>query len=135
VQLFLCQVYLFAGYAKLYRVGPGWVSAENLRAWLLVFNQQDQVAVFHSLGPWIAERPALCLASAVLALALDLGFIVVLFSRAARRLVLPLALVAHLAILLGMNIAFLNVPQLLVFVDWAWLLGPRGRAALVSPAP
>jgi hypothetical protein len=118
VQLFLCQVYLFAGYSKLYRVGWSWISAENLRAWLLVFNQQDQIAVFRSLGPWLAERPFLCLAAAALALVLELGFILVLFWKRSRTWFVPLMVLAHLGILLSMNIAFLNVPQLLVFVDW-----------------
>jgi hypothetical protein len=132
VQLFLCQVYLFAGYSKLYRVGWSWISAENLSAWLLVFSQQDQIAVFRWLGPWLAERPTLCLAVAVGAVVLDLGFIVVLFWRRARRWLVPLALLGHLGILLSMNIAFLNVPQLLVFVDWEALGRRRGR---VEPAP
>ena len=49
---------------------------------------------------------------------LDFGFTLVLFSRSARAFLVPMAVLAHLGILLGMNIAFLNVPQLLVFVDW-----------------
>jgi hypothetical protein len=136
-QLFLCQVYLFAGYAKLYRVGWSWVSSENMARWLLVFNQQDQIAVFHSLGPWLAERPALCLAVAALALLLDFGFVLVLFSRPSRAFLVPAALLAHLGILLGMNIAFLNVPQLLVFVDWEalrrrWRERPGQRSPSIS---
>jgi hypothetical protein len=134
-QLLLCQIYLFAGYAKLYRVGWSWVSSDNLAAWLLVFNQQDQIAVFHRLGPWLAERPALCLAAAALALLLDFGFVVVLFSRRARALVLPVALLAHLGILLGMNIAFLNLPQLLIFVDWGALPRRLRQAADREASP
>jgi hypothetical protein len=128
VQLFLCQVYFFAGYSKLFRVGWSWVSADNLRAWFLVFNQQDQIAVFRWLGPWLAERPTLCLAIGAGALCLDLGFIAVLFWERSRAWLVPLAVLGHLGILLSMNIAFLNVPQLLVFVDWEVLRGRWFRA-------
>jgi hypothetical protein len=129
-QLFLCQVYLFSGYAKLFRAGPGWISADTLRAWLLVFSQQDQVAVFDRIGPWIADRPVLCLLLALFAVLFDLGFAVVLFSRRSRDWAIPLAIAGHAGILFSMNIAFLNVPQLLVFVDWAALLSRLRTAAL-----
>jgi len=125
LQLFVAQAYLFSGYSKLYRVGWGWVSAANLRHWLLVFNQEDQIAVFHALGRWIADRPTLCLAVAVGTLAFDLSFIVVVLWKRARIVYLPLALVFHAGILFSMNIAFLNVPQLLLFVDWDRLTTSR----------
>ncbi len=128
VQLFLCNVYLASGVAKLVRAGLGWISAENLRGWLLVMNQLDQIVVFDRLGPWIAERPLLCLTLAAATVALDMGFVAVLFWRRARLVLVPAALAFHTGILLAMNIAFLNVPQLLVFVDWSGL-GRRLRPA------
>jgi hypothetical protein len=118
IQLVIAQIYLFSGYAKLYRVGPEWISAENMARWLQVFNQQDQVAVFQGPGAWLAQYPAATLTIAVAAIALDLGFIAVLFWRKARAWLLPAALCFHLGILICMNIAFLNAPQLLVFLNW-----------------
>jgi hypothetical protein len=125
IQLVTAEVYLFAGYSKVYRVGFEWISSENIRRWLLVFNQQDQVAVFTWLGPALARHDAITLLIAVSAIALDFGFIAMLFWRRARVVILPLALLFHAGILFAMNIAFLNVPQLLVFVDWEAL--SRGR--------
>lgn len=134
VQLFLCQVYLFAGYAKLVKTGPGWISVESVQRYILQYLQNEQIATFTALGAWIADRPALCLLAAISAIAVDLGFIVVLFSRRARRWVLPLVAVWHLLILLSLNIAFLEVPLLLLFVDWEavrrrWFLKPAGPEA------
>ncbi len=131
IQLFVAQIYLFAGYAKLYRVGWPWVSAENLRRWLLMFNQEDQVAMFTTVGPWLAEHPTLLLGAAVATIAFDLGFILVLFFRWARWVFLPTAVLFHAGIALSMNIAFLNLPQLLLFVDWERLptIGARLRGA------
>ena len=134
IQLFVAQVYLFSGWSKLFRVGWGWVSAENLRHWLLLFTQEDQIAVFHGLGRWLAAHPALCLLVAIGSLMLDLTFIVVLFWKRARKVYVPLAAMFHLGILFSMNIAFLNLPQLLVFVDWDWVTTRwrGGRAAPVA---
>ena len=118
IQLVIAQIYLFSGYAKLYRVGPEWISSENLARWLQVFNQQDQVAVFQGPGAWLAQNGAATLAIAVAAIALDFGFIAVLFWRSLRVIVIPIAVAFHLGILVCMNIAFLNAPQLLIFVNW-----------------
>jgi hypothetical protein len=120
-QLFACQPYLFSGIAKLESAGLGWASAENMRAWLLLANQDDQLAVFRAPGLWLADRPALCAAMGALGLAVDLGFILVLFSRRSRWVLLPAAVLFHAAILVTQNYAFLSAPLLLLFVDW----GPR----------
>jgi hypothetical protein len=122
-QLFACQPYLFSGIAKLQSAGLGWASAENMRAWLLLANQDDQLAVFRAPGLWLADRPALCAAMGALGLAMDLGFILVLFSRRSRWVLLPAAVLFHAAILVTQNYAFLSAPLLLLFVDW----GPRTR--------
>jgi hypothetical protein len=125
IQVFLVQIYFFAGYAKILVVGWSWASASNIRNWMLYCTQEDQVRVFHSLGEWIADRPIVCLGVGVATLVFELGLITVLFSKAARRVLVPLVAVFHLAILLSMNLTFLNVPQLLVFADWdvvaAWV--------------
>jgi hypothetical protein len=134
VQLFLCQVYLFAGYAKLFRTGLAWVSAEGVRGYVLLYNQSEQNVVFNTIGPWLAAHPRLCLAAAVAAMLINFSFWIVLFSRRARRVLVPVAVVWHLGILLAMNIAFLEAPLLLLFVDWAALRARLG-GRLPAPAP
>jgi vitamin K-dependent gamma-carboxylase-like protein len=118
IQLFLAQVYLFSGYAKLFHSGWRWASASNLSNWMLYFSQQDQVRVFHSLGAWLAYRPLLCQVIGIGTLIFEIGFIFVLFSPTARLVLVPMAVLFHIAILVSMNLVFLNVPQLLVFADW-----------------
>jgi hypothetical protein len=130
IQLFLVQIYLFAGYTKIVIVGWKWASASDIRAWFLYFTEEDQVRVSHSLGEWVADRPILCLGVGVTTLIFELGLITVLFSKVARCVLAALVAVCHLAILLSLNLTFLNVRQLLVFADWdvvaAWkrLTGP-----------
>lgn len=123
VQLFVCQPYLFSGWAKLSAAGWRWASPWNMRAWLLLSNQDDQLVVFGSIGLWIAERPALCLVMGIAALAMDLGFILVLAWKGSRRFLVPAAFLFHVAILVSLNYAYAYVPLLLLFVDWR----PRSR--------
>lgn len=131
VQVFLVQVYFFSGYSKLFFAGWKWASGSNLRNWLLYFNEADQSRVFHSLGVWFAARPAICSAIGAATLALELGFVTVLFSSHARRVLVPIVALFHVGILLSMNLVFLNVPQLLVFADWDWL-GSRSHFSTES---
>jgi Vitamin K-dependent gamma-carboxylase len=123
IQVFIVQIYFFSGYSKIFYAGWGWASPSNLRNWMLYFAEADQTRVFHSLGAWIAARPVICGVIGVGTLVFELGLFTVLFSRTARRLLVPLVAVFHVGILLSMNLVFLNVPQLLVFADWDGLEG------------
>lgn len=126
VQLHLAEVYFFSGYAKLYRVGIHWMDPTNLRAWFLEFNLEDQVhrlsPIFTTVGPWIADHWLLCLMAAMFGVATNLVFLTVPFSRYARRLLVPDAVFFHLMVLLSLNIFWINTPQLLVYVNWRWLV-------------
>ena len=134
VQLFLCQIYFISGYAKLTRAGLAWVSAGNIRGWLLVFSQQDQIAVSGTLGKWLADQPLACLLIAVGAITVDLGIITIVIWPRLRAWFISAALIFHAGILLTMGILFLNVPQFLIFVDWE-VLRRRWRDARVVRRP
>lgn len=134
-QFYVASVYLIAGIAKLRRVGVVWIAPENQRRWLLVFNQEEQVRMFHSIGPWLADhRPSLW-AMGIGAMVIDLGFVLCVFVPRLRKLFVPAAVLGHVGIALALNIFFINVPQLLVFVNWTWLRERFGRrAAALAPA-
>ena len=129
VQLLVAQVYLFSGWAKLHHMGFQWAAGDHMARWLHMFNQRDQLVVFHTLGPWIAAQPGLCLLIGVSTLVLELSFVSVLASRRARRVLVPLAAAWHAGILLSMNIAFLNAPLLLAFVSWESLRSRRAPSS------
>ena len=132
IQVALVQVYLFAGYAKMLRTGPSWV-LDTVRGYTQLYTQNEEVAVFHALGTWLIAHPALCVAAGCVAVALNLTFWTVLFWRGARRVLVPFAFLWHAAILFTMNIAFLEAPLLLVFVDWDGLRA-RVRAGRATAA-
>jgi hypothetical protein len=99
---------------------------ENLRSWFLLFSQQDQVMrlgpLFNSVGPWIADHWLLCLIAGVYGVVVNLLFVSTLFSRRARWFFVPDAVFFHILVFLTLNIFWLNMPQLLVFVNWQWLV-------------
>jgi hypothetical protein len=104
-----------------------------MRAWLLLANQDPEQAVITGPGLWLAGQPWLYRPMGALALALELSFVAVVFSRSARRWLVPAAVALHVVILLTMNYVFLNLPQLLVFVDWSALRAKGAR--LTAPRP
>jgi hypothetical protein len=131
VQLYLAEAYFFSGTAKLIRVGVRWLDPENLRSWFLVFNQEDQVRrtghFFTVVGPWIADHWFLCLLAGLFGVAANLCFITVPFSRYTRRLLVPDAMFFHVMVLLSLNIFWNNFVQLLVYVNWQWLMAAARR--------
>ncbi len=121
MQVLLCQVYFFAGYSKLFWSGLAWVTAENIRGHLLALNQALGLPPGGSLGYALAAHPGVCLFLAVGGMVFELAFPVVLLSRVARRVLLPAALLFHVANAVAFRVVFQNAALLLLFVDW----GPR----------
>jgi hypothetical protein len=118
VQVLLCQIYFFAGYAKLVTSGLAWPAAENVRRYLLLLNQGLSSDPAGSLGYALADVTWACALLGWGGLAFELLFPLVLVSRAARLVLLPLAVAFHLANGLLFRIFFQNVFLLLLFVDW-----------------
>lgn len=119
VQVLFCQVYLFAGYAKLVTSGFEWASGENMRGYLLLLNQGLMAEPGRSLGYALAEQRWACSVLGMAGLAFESAFPLVLFSRRARLVLLPLAVLFHLGNSLLFRISFQNLPLLLLFVDWS----------------
>jgi hypothetical protein len=138
VQFHLASVYLFSGTSKLYRAGIQWLDPENLRSWFLVFAEQDQVrrleAMFNTVGPWIAEYWLLCLVAGLYGIVANILFITVPFNRYSRRLLVPDAFFFHIMVLLSLNIFWINTPQLLVYVNWHWLVTWLRSKTTAKPA-
>lgn len=115
-----CSIYFFAGWAKLFWSGLAWADARNMRLYLLGL---DQFLGFHTtLARWLAESPALCSAIAVAGLLFELAFPVVLFSRRARWLFIPSAILFHAGNSVLFHVFFHDIVLLLMFVNWQWVL-------------
>ena len=118
IQLLFGQIYFFAGWSKLVTSGFAWLSPGNISNYVLVLDQLFGFTEGTPGGNAILRWPALATAVALAGVLLDLLFPVVLFSRRARWILLPLAAFFHLANGLVFHIWFQDTPLLLVFVDW-----------------
>lgn len=127
VQVLFCQIYLFAGWSKLFVTGWSWASAENVRGHLLALNQALVADPGASWGYAVARHPLACSVLAWAGLALEFAFPLVLFSSTARWVLLPAAALFHAANSILFRIFFQNVPLLLLFVDWEALARIRRR--------
>jgi len=130
--LLVAEIFLFAFYGKMTMTGPTWAAADNIRQWLLAFNLGDRWR-FGELGLWIAEHPLLCLGMGVGALVFQAAFVGALFSRRARYVLLPMALVFSLGTVLTLNIHVGEEWLALLFINWDWVLR-RGRRSDVARA-
>lgn len=139
-QLFVAQIYLFSGLAKLMRTGVGWAGDDSVRRWILYMVDHPALYAIRAPGLWLADRHGLVLIGAF-GLLVELGFIASLFSRTARRVFVPLAAFMHIAILITMSLTFVAGVLLLIFVNWEWLrswvagrlLKPIRTTASLSP--
>ncbi len=127
IQLLVCQMYLFSAIAKLETSGLAWISAENMRHWFLYLSQVPDTAVFTRPGAWVASVPALNMIAAAGTIIFEASFVTVMFSRTARRVLVPAAFAFHLGIVFTLNLTLPAMPLLLVFVNWDWL---RDRIAV-----
>ena len=134
LQLLVAQVYFFAAWAKVVHVGSAWLSGEIIRQWLLVLSLDNQVAVFSTIGRWIVARPAVCQVIALGTIVFEMSFVLAVFWKRARVVLVSLALLFHIGVIFAMNIFWLNLPQLLVFVDWDGFARRLRRGPSHSPA-
>lgn len=133
IQVFFVQIYFFAAYAKLFTSGFEWISAENIRHYLLLQNQYLGFAR-ESPGYMLASYPLLCGAIAWAGMVFEVIFPAVLFWPRSRRVLVPMALFFHVANAVLFHIIFQNAVLLLLFVNWEWVAG-RVRSALPAPVP
>jgi hypothetical protein len=114
VQLLFTFNYFFAGIAKLRFGHLQWFTGGNIRNWAI-----ENWAV--TTPPWsllVADSMVLCWMIAISTFVIELFFPLVLVSRNARRLFVPMAFVGHVGIVKTLGIMFPSAPLLLLFVNW-----------------
>lgn len=116
IQVIFTFNYFSAALSKIHTVGGlGWATPDNIRGMALTSLTFETKP---PLAQWVAERPFACLAIAVITMVTEIFFIVVPFSRAAANTLVPLAIIGHIGIILVLGIVFLNLPCLLMYINW-----------------
>ena len=123
--------YFSAAFSKLHTAGLAWISGANIQGMAATIGTTWSAPPW---AKWVAEQPLLGAAIAIGTMLLELGFILVPFSRVAARLLVPAAAIGHVGIVLAFGIVFLNVPCLLIYLDWdridAWIRSRRARGGV-----
>lgn len=135
----ICQMYFFSAYAKVVRTGWAWASIDNMRAWFLIFGVglTSETTPVRPLAFWLAHRPGLLAIIGAGTLTFEFAFITAFFSRGARRILVPAAVLFHLGIALVSGVHIGETWMLLLFVNYEWLwrhVGGRGSRAATSYA-
>ena len=124
VRLVFVTVFLAAGLAKLRQAGLEWVLSDTLRNYFLenqyVFRSEGAAAWSHLLADWLIARPGVCRVLAVVVLAVELSAPAALFSRHARRWLIPLLFLFQVgnALLLYQDFFFAYLGLYLFWVSW-----------------
>ena len=124
VRLIFATVFLAAGLAKLRQAGLEWVLSDTLRNYFLenqyVFRSEGAAAWSHLLADWLIARPGVCRVLAVVVLAVELSAPAALFSRHARRWLIPLLFLFQVgnALLLYQDFFFAYLGLYLFWVSW-----------------
>ena len=121
MQLFVAQIYLFGFWGKLYHNGLGWFNPEQIGRQAVLFTHIVPGRQLSNLGSVVAGSVTLSTLGAIAVFVFELGFVTALFSRTARRILVPAAVGFHIAILLSMQTFFVSMFHLLLFVNWSWL--------------
>jgi hypothetical protein len=137
IQLLFAFTYLLSGISKLRLAGWRWATGENFEGLVLGL-------IFPDVAPpwahWFIGQPALSWVGAINGMLMDFGVVLAVFSPRAARLIVPVTLLAHFAIVKVMGVVFLGFPLLLLFVNWDWLakslkerIGKRSEIVAAAP--
>lgn len=134
VWLVISMVFFNSAIAKLRKSGLDWALSENLAVLMVRLNYFNKPVTDWGLRlaniPWFGHGMGL---SAIL---VELCFPLVLFSRIARRILVPLAFLMQLGnkFLLGVDFTVFMFAYVF-FIDWGWLLARMGFIGKSAKAP
>jgi hypothetical protein len=114
IQIIFVFQYLNSGLAKLHWAGIQWYSPENFGRLAVSFWMMDRP----SLSLYVWQRPWLAAAMAVGTFVVEFGMVLTLFSKWARRIILPLAALAFILRMHVFGFFFLGFPSLIVMANW-----------------
>jgi hypothetical protein len=115
-QVLFSLTYIWAGVGKLRYSGLAWFSSDRIRDLILAQMSKETLVT-----PWaaaVAASPLACWSIGGGTLIVELLWPLVLVSGRARAVLVPLAVVGHIGTAGTLGLVFLNLPLVLLFVDW-----------------
>jgi hypothetical protein len=112
-------VYLFAGYHKLRRSGPGWIVGDNM-SWVMRWGPSIGDTPLPALTEWVGDHHVAAMVSAAFIIGVELAFPLVVWHRWLRPWFAAAAVVLHVGtwLLLGLDYWAWALTVPIVLVDW-----------------
>ena len=122
LRILVAWSYFSSALIKMRVTGLQYFSADNLPVVSIWHSLDNLHESQHKLAFWLPNIRGITGAIVVVALLWELAFPLAIFSRVARRIILPFGIVFHLSTIYFMNISFpYHMAAYVVFIDWPWV--------------
>ena len=129
----LAWSYFSSAVIKLRVTGLGYFSSENLPTVAILHSLDNLHDTQHRLAFWLPSAVELTATLALLIVLWELAFPLAIFSKLARRIILPFGIIFHVATIFFMNISFpYHLAAYAVFIDWPRLVRQLERIPYLS---
>ena len=129
----LAWSYFSSAVIKLRVAGLEYFNSDNLPTIAILHSLDNLHDTQHRLGFWLPSAVEFTAALALLIVLWELAFPLAIFSKWARRIILPFGIIFHVATIFFMNISFpYHLAAYAVFIDWPRLLGQLERVPHLS---
>lgn len=131
MRILLAWSYFSSGLIKLRVAGFGYFNPDNLPTLAIMHSLDNLHATHYRLAFWLPRVRGIMTFVVVLVVLWELSFPLAIFSRAARRVILPVGVLFHLGTLFFMNVFFpYHLAAYVVFIDWPRLVSRVGASRI-----
>ena len=131
MRILVAWSYVSSALIKMRVSGLRYFSPDNLPVVSIWHSLDNLHESQHRLAFWLPNIRGITGAIVVVALLWEIAFPLAIFSKLARRIILPFGIVFHVFIIFFMNISFpYHIAAYLVFIDWPWVASRTARSKI-----
>ncbi|MFY9621050.1 MAG: hypothetical protein WAM70_07070 [Pyrinomonadaceae bacterium] len=129
----LAWSYFSSAVIKLRVTGVEYFNSDNLPTVAILHSLDNLHDTQHRLAFWLPNAVEFTAVLTLLIVLWELAFPLAIFSKLARRIILPFGIIFHVATIFFMNVSFpYHLAAYAVFIDWPWLVGQLGSNPYLS---
>ena len=131
MRILVSWAYFTSAVIKLRVTGLRYFSPDNMPVVSIWHSLDNMHESQHKLAFWLPNARGITGAVVIVALLWELLFPLAIFSKLARRIILPFGIVFHLSTIFFMNISFpYYMAAYIVFIDWPWVVSRLAASKL-----
>jgi hypothetical protein len=131
LRILLAWSYFSSALIKLRVAGFGYFNPDNLPTLSIMHSLDNLHATHYRLAFWLPRAREIMTFVVVLVVLWELSFPLAIFSKVARRVILPMGVLFHLSTLFFMNVFFpFHLAAYAVFIDWPRLVSRVGASRI-----